>query len=332
MDGKIDVFGVGNALVDILAMVPDDFVREHDLDKGTMRLVDSEKQGGLLGNLERQSLEMQSGGSAANTVIAVAQSGGTGFYTGKVSRDPNGEFYRQDLLKAGVHFDVNPADEASLPTGSCLVLTTPDAERTMCTHLGVSIELAPTDIDEDRLRRCRYAYIEGYLWDPPQPRAASVVAMEAAKRHGVQVALTFSDPFVVGRYADDFRRVTRDLCDLVFCNADEARHFAETENLEEAALALGNLVTLAFVTDGPNGSLVVQDGKLERVAGFQVKAIDTVGAGDAYAGGALYALSRGYTAAQAARWGNYLASRVVTHHGARLPHPVQDQVAQVLGG
>lgn len=330
-DEKIDVFGIGNAMVDILAMVPDDFVREHALGKGTMTLVDSEKQGGLLQNLERHALQMQSGGSAANTIIAVAQSGGTGFYTGKVARDPNGEFYRQDLLAAGVHFDVHPAPESGPPTGTCLVLTTPDAERTMCTHLGVSTQLAPTDINGDQLSRCRFAYIEGYLWDPPQPRAASLEAMQLAKRFGVQVALTFSDPFVVERYGDDFRRVLREFCDLVFCNADEVRHFAQTQDLEQAAKMVGELVSLAFVTDGPRGCYVVREGQLELVEGFSVQAIDTVGAGDAFAGGALYGLSHGYSPTAAARWGNYLASRVVTHHGARLPHAVQDQIESILG-
>ena len=130
-----DVFGVGNAMVDILALVEEDFVREHDLPKGGMLLVDTEKQGGLLKALEGHALEMRSGGSAANTMIAIAQSGGNGFYSGKVARDTNGEFYRQDLLESGVHFDVHPASEEDNPTGTCLVLTTPDAERTMLTHL-----------------------------------------------------------------------------------------------------------------------------------------------------------------------------------------------------
>ena len=204
---QIDVFGVGNAMVDILAMVTDDFVREHAINRGTMTLVDAEKQGALLQDLERHDLQMQSGGSAANTMIAIAQSGGTGFYSGKVSRDTNGEFYRQDMLESGIHFDVHPAPETGAPTGTCLVLTTPDAERTMCTHLGISTELSPSDIDLDRLARCKYAYIEGYLWDPPQPRAASTAVMEAAKRLDVKVSLTYSDPFLMERFGDDFRRV-----------------------------------------------------------------------------------------------------------------------------
>jgi sugar/nucleoside kinase (ribokinase family) len=331
MADKMDVFGVGNAMVDILAMVPEDFVREHALAKGSMTLVDSEKQGALLQDLERHALQMQSGGSAANTIIAVAQSGGSGFYTGKVARDPNGEFYRQDMLESGVHFDVHPAPEIGPPTGSSLILTTPDAERTMCTHLGVSTELSPADINLDQLKRCRYAYIEGYLWDAPQPRAASVETMEQSRRHGVLVALTYSDPFLMERFGDDFQRISRELCDIVFCNADEARHLTGASTLEDAAREIGSWVELAFVTDGPNGCLVLQNGVAERVAGFPVKAVDTVGAGDAFAGGTLFGLAHGYTPPQAARWGNYLASRVVTIQGARLEGSQQAALAKIMG-
>ncbi|MCA9152344.1 MAG: adenosine kinase [Planctomycetales bacterium] len=328
---QIDVFGVGNAMVDILAMVTDDFVREHAINRGTMTLVDAEKQGALLQDLERHDLQMQSGGSAANTMIAIAQSGGTGFYSGKVSRDTNGEFYRQDMLESGIHFDVHPAPETGAPTGTCLVLTTPDAERTMCTHLGISTELSPSDIDLDRLARCKYAYIEGYLWDPPQPRAASTAVMEAAKRLDVKVSLTYSDPFLMERFGDDFRRVTAEFCDIIFCNADEAKHLTGAADLDGAARKLSEWVELAFITDGPNGCRVVQGGHSELVAGYSVQAIDTVGAGDAFAGGVLYGLSRGYEPQRAARWGNYLASRVVTHQGARLPHAVEHLRDEILG-
>jgi sugar/nucleoside kinase (ribokinase family) len=330
MDERFDVFGVGNAMVDILVLVDEDFVREHALLKGSMTLVDAEKQGALLQDLELRSLQMQSGGSAANTIIGLVQSGGTGFYTGKVARDPNGEFYRQDLLEAGVHFDVHPAPESGPPTGTCLVLTTPDAERTMCTHLGVSSDLTADDIDVNYLRRCRYAYIEGYLWDPPGPRAASLKVMEEAKRHGVKVAFTFSDPFLLERFGDDFRRIAQEYCDVVFCNADEIRRLTQLDDLEAAARWLGELVELAFVTNSEAGCLVVHEGELRSVAGFPVKPLDTVGAGDAFAGGTLFGLTHGFPPAQAARWGNYLASRVVTHQGARWPHPIRDQLAQIL--
>jgi sugar/nucleoside kinase (ribokinase family) len=327
---KVDVFGIGNALVDILAMVDDDFIREHALAKGSMTLVDAEKQGALLQDLREHDLQMRSGGSAANTVIAVAHSGGNGFYSGKVARDLNGEFYRQDLLELGIHFDVHPAPEVGPPTGTCLVLTTKDAERTMCTHLGVSTGLAPADIDLDRMKRSRYVYIEGYLWDPPEPRAASILAMELAKAHGLSVAFTFSDLFLVERFGSDFRRILGEYCDIVFCNAEEARHFTQLSSLDDAARQIGQMAKQVFVTDSASGCLLVQEGEITRVPGYKVQAIDTVGAGDAFAGGVLFGLSRGFAPQAAARWGNYLASRVVTHRGARLPHPVQDQVSAIL--
>ncbi len=329
-ENKIDVFGVGNALVDILAMVGDNFLTTHKLDKGGMSLCDSTAQAALLHDLEGQSLEMKSGGSAANTMIAIAQSGGAGIYTGKVTGDPNGEFYQQDMVEAGIRFEVAHAPEASAPTGTSLILTTPDAERTMCTHLGISTELSPSDINHEHLGQCKYCYIEGYLWDAELPRQASIGAMERAKQLGVKISFTFSDPFLVGRYSDDFRRITSEFCDAVFCNADEARQFCETESLDEAAQQIGEMVDLAFITDGANGCRVVVSGKLTQIPGFDVKAIDTVGAGDAFAGGALYGLTNGYSPEHAAKWGNYLASRVVTIHGARLLGSMRNDLKEVL--
>jgi len=330
VEKKTDVFGVGNALVDILALVDDDFVREHDLGKGSMMLVDTEKQGHLLNQLEGQELKLRSGGSAANSMIAIALSGGTGFYVGKVAKDIHGEFYRQDLLEAGIHFNVHPA-RGDGPTGTCLVLTTPDAERTMCTNLGVSTHLAKEDIDLDRLATCRFSYIEGYLWDGDDPRQASVTTMEKSVSLGIPVAFTFSDMFLVERFGDDFRRVMKDYCQVVFCNADEVRRFLGEASLADCARRLGELVTTAFITDGANGCHVVHRGEIQHIPGFAVQAVDTVGAGDAFAGGVLYGLTNGLDVTSSARWGNYVASRVVQIYGARLDEPLRDQVSPVLG-
>jgi sugar/nucleoside kinase (ribokinase family) len=329
-DKEIDVFGVGNALVDILVMVDDDFIREHALTAGAMTLVDAEKQATLLRHLEHHDLQLSSGGSAANTIIAVSQSGGTGFYSGKVARDAHGEFYRQDLLAAGVHFDVHPAELYIGPTGSCLVLTTPDAERTMCTNLGVSGVLGPDDIDPDRLGRCRVCYVEGYLWGSEIPRQACQRAMQVARESDVRVAFTFSDFFLVDQHEDDFRRLVRDCCDIVFCNAEEARRFANRADLRECAAELGQLVPLALITDGPAGCHVVERGQVTHVPGFPARALDTVGAGDAFAGGTLFGLCRGYSPVQAARWGNFLASRVVEVHAARLPERMDRYLPEIL--
>lgn len=327
---KYDVFGLGNALVDILALVDDDFIAAQELAKGSMTLVDASQQGGLLTQLEGQGLKLRSGGSAANTMIAIAQSGGNGFYTGKVAKDSHGEFYRQDLIEAGIEFDVNPSKNEG-PTGTSLILTTPDAERTMCTNLGVSTDLEIEDIEIDRIADSKFIYVEGYLWDGDQPRAASLHTMESAKTKGVPVSFTFSDMFLVDRFGDDFKRITEEFCDVIFCNADEIRHFFDLKSIEECAVQLGKLVETAFITDGPNGCYVIRNNEVKKVAGFDAKAVDTVGAGDAFAGGVLYGLTHDLGFEDAARWGNYVASRVVEVYGARLEGNLVGEVDKVLG-
>ena len=329
MADSYDVFGVGNALVDILALVDDSFVSQQELVKGSMTLVEPARQGALLNDLEGSSLKLRSGGSAANTMIAIAQSGGSGFYTGKVASDSHGEFYRQDLMEAGVDFDVNPAKDAG-PTGTSLILTTPDAERTMCTNLGVSIELCKDDVEVEQLKRSKFTYIEGYLWSGDQTRGVCRHVMETAKENGIPVSFTYSDMFLVELFAEEFKQITRDYCDVIFCNADELRHFLGKTSLADGAKSLADLVETAFVTDGAAGCQVIHKGEVTHVDGFAAKAVDTVGAGDAFAGGVLYGLTNGLDYVEAARWGNYVASRVVQVYGARLEETLSGQVDKVL--
>jgi sugar/nucleoside kinase (ribokinase family) len=332
LNRQLDVFGVGNALVDILAMVGDEVISDLRLNRGSMMLMSSAEQAEVLRRIEGLPVKLASGGSAANTMIAIAQSGGTGYYTGKVSQDPHGEFYRRDMAAAGIGFEVPLAPECGIPTGSCVVLTTPDAERTMCTHLGVSTALSPSDIHIDHLQLCKFAYIEGYLWDAEQPRAACLEAMRHAKRLGIPVAFTFSDAFLIDRFADDFAALTVDYCDILFCNAQEARQFCGFESVADCGRNLGREVPLVFLTHSENGCYVIEGSNITHVPGFPVYAVDTVGAGDAFAGGTLYGLSRGWPPTQAARWGNFLASRVVSIPGPRLPDSPRDQMEEVLNG
>ena len=317
-DKKYDVFGVGNALVDILAQVSDDFVASFELHKGSMSLMDSEQQAGVLTKLEHESLQLASGGSAANTMVAIAQSGGTGVYVGQVAHDPHGVFYKKDMEEAGIDFPVALAPEASFPTGTSVILTTPDAERTMCTHLGISNSLKKSDVDFDLLSQSKISYVEGYLWHSDDPRSVCIETFEQSRKQGVRTSFTFSDSFLVDAFKDDFSRIVDDYCDIIFCNADEIRKFFGVEDLAECNKQLAPRIDLAFITDGPNGCYVLKDGNIEHVAGFDVKAIDTVGAGDAFAGGALFGLTNGMSEIQAARWGNYFASRVVSKIGPRL--------------
>ena len=327
---KYDVFGVGNALVDILAQVQDEAISDLKLTKGGMALMNAEDQSGVLQYLEGHSLQLASGGSAANTMVAIAQSGGNGVYFGKVANDTHGHFYKRDMEEVGIEFPVQAADEASLPTGTSVVLTTPDAERTMCTHLGVSTQLHKSEIDADILAQCKMSYIEGYLWDADQPRAACVESFELSKRLGVPIAFTFSDGFLIDRFADDFQMIISDYADIVFCNVDEAHHFFRSEDIDECIARLGKACDLGFITCSEEGCHVVQNGAAKHIHGFPVKAIDTVGAGDAFAGGVLYGITNGMSAEDAARWGNYFASRVVEHLGPRLECSMHEHLQSVI--
>jgi sugar/nucleoside kinase (ribokinase family) len=318
MQKSIDVYGVGNAIVDMLAMVPFDFVTRHELAVGAMTLMETSRQARILHDLGEHDVRLASGGSAANTMVALAQSGGTGVYYGKAAHDTYGEFYMQDMEAAGIRFPVPVAPEAAEPTGTCVVLTTPDAERTMCTHLGISTSLSVADMDWNELARCRFSYIEGYLWDAPGPREACLEVMRQSRRLGTLCSLTFSDPFLVDRYRDQFLDIIPRYCDLLFCNADEARHLFRTDSIGECTAKIASMAKMVFITDGPRGCIVLHEGRETQVDAFAVNAIDTVGAGDAFAGGVLYGLSRGYSPANSARWGNYLASEVVSRIGPRL--------------
>ena len=331
MTKNYDVFGVGNAIVDILAQVPDESISDLGLNKASMTLMESDKQAGVLQYLEGKPLALASGGSAANTMVAIAQSGGTGIYAGKVAHDPHGEFYQKDLQEAGIDFYVPLAPEASLPTGTSVILTTPDAERTMCTHLGISATISKSDIDGDRLAQSQCVYVEGYLWSGDDTRSAAVETFELAKQNGIRTAFTFSDLFLVELFRDDFRSLVKDHCDVVFCNADESRKFFEVDSPEECAKRLGEICELGFLTDGGNGCYVTQNGSVEQVAGFKIEALDTVGAGDAFAGGVLYGLTHDKTPVESARWGNYFASRVVGQFGPRLADSaIREQMAEIV--
>ena len=330
-DKKFDVFGVGNAIVDIMAQVPDESLSTLELAKGGMTLMETDRQSSVLQHLEGQALKLASGGSAANTMAAIAQSGGTGVYAGKVAGDTHGEFYKKDIQEVGIEFYVPPASAASLPTGTSVILTTPDAERTMCTHLGISATLTKNDIDADLLSQSKCSYIEGYLWTGDDTRAASIEAFEQSKKHGVRAAFTLSDMFLVDLFADDFRGLIKDYCDIVFCNADEAKKFFGKDDMPQCATEMGQLCDLAFVTDGGNGCYVVEKGNVTLVEGFPVKAVDTVGAGDAFAGGALYGITHGKSPVEAAKWGNFFASRVVEQFGPRIEDDMKSHLAEVLG-
>jgi sugar/nucleoside kinase (ribokinase family) len=326
-----DVFGVGNAIVDILAQVNDATISDLGLNKGGMALMSTEQQGDVLTTIKDPSLTFASGGSAANTMVAIKQSGGTGVYAGKVADDSNGQFYKKDMEAAGIPFYVPMAETGHQTTGSCVVLTTPDAERTMCTHLGISTTLKKSDLDFDLLAQSKCSYIEGYLWDADDPREASIATFEECKKLGIPAAFSFSDPFLVDRYGDQFKDVVRDYCDIIFCNADEAKMFMGVDDVEGCAEKIGAICDLVFITDGGNGCYVIEKGVITKVGGFKVDAVDTVGAGDSFAGGVLYGITNGLSNQQSAKWGNFFASQVVAKFGPRLEQGLESRKSEILG-
>lgn len=327
---NFDVFGVGNALVDIIAFVDPIFLKKHNIEKGVMTLVDEVYQAELLTNLKDVKKELRSGGSAANTMIALANSGGTGCYSGKVSHDTYGEFYKKDMEDSGIVFETKPVTSGH--TGTCIVLTTPDADRTMLTSLGISTSLDKSDLDISALERSKYVYVEGYLWDGPSTKAASELAMKHAKDKGIKVAFTYSDPFCVNRSKEDFLHLTKTYVDVVFCNTDEGLALSGAKSPLEAVEFISKLSDLVFMTAGKEGAYVATNGKIQLVPGFPAKPIDTTGAGDSFAAGVLYGLTQGYSPARSARWGNFVASCVVQEVGPRLISRLMGRQDEILKG
>jgi len=312
---EFDVYGIGNALVDQVAFVDDDFLIRNDILKGTMALVgepasQSSHAGGPL------DYEKCSGGSAANTIVGLSQMGGRAAYTGKVAADGNGEFYRSDLKDAGVEFSSQPGDGH---TGVCVSYVTPDGQRSMLTYLGVSSDLARSDINEDIIKSARYLYVEGYQWSAEKARDASEFAMELAQRHGTKVAFTYSDPVMAQTYGTDFRRVTKDLVDLLFCNEIEAMSITGTDTIEDAIDIIKPDVGMVCVTAGSRGALVAGEEVITETPALRVdKLVDTTGAGDMYAAGVLRGLTLGFDLVTASMIGSRMAAIVVSQVGARL--------------
>jgi sugar/nucleoside kinase (ribokinase family) len=326
---KYDVYGVGNALVDIQAQVDTEFLKRHGIEKGVMTLVSTEAQQTLLDDLDASKLEISSGGSACNTVVGLAGFGGRAYYAGKVGGDQNGAFFQEELQKLGVTSDLPPVTEA---TGTCLVLITPDADRTMLTCLAASIRLEANDVRPEEVAASKFVYVEGYLWDAEGPRQASLEAMKTAREHGIPVAYTYSDPFCVSRARDDFLRITRESVQLVFCNEEEARMMTELPSGPEACARIASWGPDVFMTAGSEGAYYASGKERVHIPAFPAEAVDTNGAGDLFAGGTLYGLSHGHSPEASARLGCYAASKVVQQYGARLKTSIQKDAESILIG
>jgi sugar/nucleoside kinase (ribokinase family) len=310
-----DVYGVGNSLVDIQAQVSEATLKSLEFAKGSMTLVDEATQQKVLGSLHGAAIHRCAGGSAANTIMGIADLGGKAAYAGKTGADELGRFCLSDMRQQGVSIEVPPA---AGQTGTCVILITPDAQRTMLTHLGVSSTLGPADIDSEQIRKAQYVYIEGYLFTGPSTREAALRAIALAKSHGVKVAFTVSDPFLIAAFRDEFWELIRGPVDLLFCNLEEARSLTGMHDPIECAHEIHRHAQNVAMTLGADGSIVMHEGAAFPIEGVSVTAIDTTGAGDMYAAGLLYGVTAGLPWKKAGRLASHAAARIVAQMGARL--------------
>ena len=315
-DMRYDVIGVGNAIVDVLSPAEESFLSDHGLDKGVMTLIDGAR-GTELYDAMGPAVEV-SGGSAANTLAGIASLGGKGAYIGKVRADVLGEVFRHDIRAIGVDYRTKPAEGEGEPTARCLIFVTPDAERTMQTCLGVSVELGPADIDVEAIQAAQITYLEGYLFDPAEAKKAFVHAAEAAHAAGRKVALSLSDAFCVDRHRAEFLHLISGHIDILFANEDEITSLFEVDSFDRALEMTRGHCEIAALTRSAKGSVILNRDQAYEVPAAPVgKVVDTTGAGDLYAAGVLYGLTQGFELPECARIGGLAAAEVIQHYGAR---------------
>ena len=319
-DPLIDVLGIGNAIVDVIAHADDAFLDTHGMPKGGMALIDEARAEAIY---EVMGAGIQaSGGSAGNTMAGIASLGGKAGYIGKVKADTLGHIYAHDIRAQGVRFETAPATDGPA-TARCLILVTPDAQRTMNTYLGACVNLTPDDIDEAQVASAGITYLEGYLFDPPHAKEAFRKAAMIARGAGRKVALSLSDSFCVDRYRDEFRALIEDHIDILFANDAEIMALYQTQDLAAATEAVSASAGIAAITLGKKGSLIVSGGERVTVHAAPVaRVVDTTGAGDLYAAGVLHGLSRGLPLAECGRLGSIAAGEIISHFGARPETPL----------
>ena len=327
MNKKYDVFGMGNALVDSVCLVTEKFLKDNDIEKGLMTLVDDKKQMSIIEKIKGSEPFIQSGGSVTNSIYTLSQLGGSGYLSFLISDDNYGKLFLEDINKSGIstgeeNFYIKPG-----MTGSCLVLTTPDAERTMNTCLAISAEYSSDNINFEDLALSKYLYIEGYL-------VTSEIAMEAieksisfSRKNNVKIALTFSDLSMVKYFRNNFEKILKEKIDLLFCNKDEAETFTGEKNFKKCCDKMLSYSDLVIITMGSEGSVILsKSNDLIKTQPFEANAIDTVGAGDTFAGGFLYGINNGLDFEKSGKLASALSSKVVTKLGPRLEKNIIDNI------
>ena len=311
----LDILGIGNAIVDVLARAEDSFLDRHNMAKGGMALIGAE-QAEAIYQVMGPGVE-SSGGSAGNTCAVAAALGARVGFLGKVADDALGQVFAHDIRAAGVAFPTAPLAAATAPTARCLILVSPDGQRTMNTFLGACVHFSDADVDPAAVASAKVTYMEGYLFDPPAAQSAFYGASRLAHQAGRQVAISLSDAFCVVRHRQAFRRFVREEADILFANESELLALYETDDWAEAVRLVRGDVALAALTRSEKGSVIVSGAETHHVAAVPTKVVDTTGAGDAYAAGVLAAYTQGLGLAEAGRWGSVAAAEVISHFGAR---------------
>lgn len=313
---KFQVVGIGNAMVDILARADEGFLSEAGIEKGIMQLIDMDRAVDLYSRIG--PAKEISGGSAANTIAGIAQLGGRTAYVGKVKDDQLGGIFAHDLRAQGAVYDTPLAPKsAEHETGRCIVLVTPDGERSMNTYLGVTEFLEPSDIDEAQMADAEWIYLEGYRFDGPESHEAFAKAIRATKGAGGRVSLTLSDPFCVERHRDAFRQMIVDGVDLLFCNRAELLSMYQTDDFDAALAKAATEVEILACTDSENGAHILSGGDRWHAPAIPTEIVDATGAGDLFAGAFLWALTEGRSLELCGRIGCVAASEIISHIGAR---------------
>ncbi len=312
---KIDLIGLGNAIVDIIVNIEDEFLEINNLDKGSMNLINSEESQRLLENCK--VIKQISGGSSANTVVCLAELGNDVQFIGRVKNDQFGNFFSSDIKKSKTIFNTPPTNEGA-PTAHSIIFITPDAQRTMCTYLGASIEFEPKDIDFSLLKKSKYLYLEGYLWDSELAKNAFLKAAQIAKQSDTKIILSLSDSFCVDRHRESFLELIDEYIDIVFCNESEVLSLFKKDKLANCKGDLSSLCELVVVTLGSNGSLIINKNDIESIMSINKgKVVDTTGAGDIYAGGFIHGLINNYSLKKCGELGSICAGHIITQLGSR---------------
>jgi sugar/nucleoside kinase (ribokinase family) len=312
-DAVYDLLGIGNAIVDVVSPAEHAFLSKHDMHPGSMTLIDAGRAEELYAQMPPGA--ETSGGSVANSCAVAAALGARVAFLGKVAADQLGDVFRHDIKAAGVHFPT-PALVGGAPTARCLILVTPDGQRTMNTYLGACVSFGAADVDVDLVAQAKVTYLEGYLFDPPDAQASFYLAARAARQAGRQVALSLSDAFCVHRHRDGFRALLRDI-DILFANETEICALYEVNDFAAAVDLARADVSLAALTQSEAGSTIIRGAETVRVAASPAKLVDSTGAGDAYAAGFLAAHTAGRDLEECGRLGSIAAAEIISHYGAR---------------